>query len=221
MAWKEIPDFNDEKAVVKKTIHETSGTPVIEVQYEETGLWQALEIEGMYQMIYWKKPDGSEEYGTGRYLNALTGIEETITAKEDICRRAEESILDVKNGSSRLSDLFTEWKALTNWHTPKETELWDRFNNARDSHRNAVDASYENNKTIKEQLIQLQKQYNEGEYKTPDEWKQAEEKTEALFVQWKNTGNCRKEDNQTLWETFNAERQTFFNNRSNFLQRTQ
>ena len=100
------------------------------------GHWLAIEIDGTYQMLSWRHPayeGGQQEYGRGRRSNALSDLESDISAKEAICSQAENLSLSQEwsSASSIFNQLFDEWKKVYNWGTPKEKQLWERFQAAK------------------------------------------------------------------------------------------
>ncbi len=104
MGFTRIPNFGDQYAKINERIH-SSGAPVVEVLYgardsngrptypenrrrDGHGHWIALEIDGLYQIIYWRHPEyegGGLEYGSDSHDNPLCDLEADISEKEQLC----------------------------------------------------------------------------------------------------------------------------------------
>lgn len=229
MSWTSIPNFGDKLAKVNERTH-SSGAKIIEVLYgardeygkpispessiDGHGHWIALEIDGTYQMLSWRHPDydgGRQEYGRGRSSNALFDLEQDIAAKEVLCNRAESLSYsqDWSNASSSYKQLFEEWKKIYNWGTPKEKELWERFQSAKKAFYEHRDSNRQNNKIAKQNIIDQARNISSS-----SDWKSASQQFNALFDKWKSIGSAGKFDDDSLWNEFNSLRKEFYERRS-------
>lgn len=229
MAWSSIPNFGDQYARIRERTH-PSGARVIEVLYggedafgrpiaperdeDGHGHWIALEIDGYYQMLSWRHPaseGGQQEYGTNRKDNALADLEADISAKESICSQAEALVYfqDWKNTAAKYQNLFEEWKKIYHWGTPKEKQLWERFQAAQKSFYQRRDSDRAKNKAAKQSIVSEAKGLESS-----SEWKNTGQKFKELFEKWKNIGPAGKMDDDYLWSEFNSARQTFYDRRS-------
>lgn len=229
MAWTSIPNFGDKFAKVNERSH-SSGAKLIEVLYgardslgrptspesnaDGHGHWLALEIDGTYQMLSWRHPayeGGQQEYGRGRRSNALSDLESDISAKEAICSQAENLSLSQEwsTASSKLNQLFDEWKKVYNWGTPKEKQLWERFQAAKKSFYERRDNNRSKNKVAKQSIISEARSLS-----VSTDWKSAGQRMKELFDRWKGIGSAGKNDDEILWTDFNLARKTFYDQRS-------
>lgn len=229
MSWNSIPNFGDPFAKINKSTH-SSGVKRIEVLYgardskgnptspenesDGHGHWIALEIDGTYQMISWRHPQSEgakQEYGKNRKENALKDLEDDIKAKEALCVQAEAlaASKDWKNASSIFNQLFSEWKKIYYWRTPKENELWERFQAAKKTFYDRRTTERENNKSAKKNIITEARSLSNS-----NDWKNAGNRFKELFDKWKNIGSAGKDEDDRLWIEFNSARQVFNERRS-------
>ena len=228
MAWTQIPNFNDKYAKINERTH-PSGAKIIEVLYgardrngrpttpesssDGHGHWIALEIDGVYQMLSWRHSSaegGKQEYGSGRKNNALADLEADIAAKESLCIQAEGLAYSQKWGetSAKYKQLLDDWKKIYNWHTPKEKQLWERFQAAKKTFYDQRDRMRAKNKQAKQDIIAEARGLSAS-----SDWKSASQRFNELMEKWKSIGSVGKPDEDTLWAEFNAARQTFNNRR--------
>lgn len=230
MAWQQIPNFKDEKAKINERIH-SSNAKIIEVLYgardkagkpttpenrsiDGHGHWIALEIEGEYQIIYWRLPvseGGKIVYGSGDGSNALVDLENDIKLKESLCIQAEGLAYsrDWGGTSAKYKQLFEEWKKIFNWHTPKEKQLWDRFQAAKKTFFDQRDKDRVQKKQAKQAIIVEARSLS-----TSKDWKTASQRFKELMDKWKSIGSVGKPDEDSLWAEFKAARETFNNRRT-------
>lgn len=241
--WTRIPHFDDKNAKVQERVHATSGANVIDVIYggrdeqgrpvsperskDGHGHIIALEVDGLYQVLYWRHPrfeGGYEEYGGNRRTNALKDLENDIETKAKLCDEAETICRDAetfsrssdwKPAADKMKRLFQEWKSIFNWDTPKEKELWRRFKTAQDAFfakRNADrkrrEAEREKNKAAKKALISEAQSLSAS-----SDWKATSKKLHDLMERWKKVGHAGRIEDDALWTEFNDARQTFFRRR--------
>ena len=228
MAWSSIPNFGDPYAKVNERVH-SSGARVIEVLYgardhrgqpvsptgsaDGHGHWIALEINGTYQMLSWRHPayeGGRQEYGRGRSSNALADLEADLSQREALCRRAEvlENNRDWKTASAEQNRLMEEWKKIYHWGTPKEQQLWERFQASRRRFYARRDQEQHNNRSVKQEIVSQAKSLAES-----TDWKAAGASFQTLFERWKKTGYAGADDSR-LWTEFQQARQRFFDRRA-------
>lgn len=235
--FSSVPNFNDRYAKVRERMHEASGARVVEVLYggkdgsghpteprgpeDGHGHIIALEIDGLYQVLYWRHPQsegGNEEYGRKRSANVLHDLENDVRRKNELCVEAEKlkDSNDWKTATQTMKQLRKDWKGIFNWDTPKERELWKRFNRAQDTffeRRNADrerrDAEREKNKRAKQALISQAESLS-----TSTEWKSTGQKLRDLMDQWKKIGHAGKDADDALWKAFSSARQTFYRRRA-------
>lgn len=228
-SFSSIPNFNDKYAKVRERMHEASGARIVEVLYgardrsgrpteplsseDGHGHVIALEIDGLYQVLYWRHPrseGGGEEYGRKRSANIIHDLEKDIARKESLCAEAEtlSKSSDWKATSQRLRQLQEDWKKIFNWDTPKERELWKRFKKAQDTFFERRNADREKNKRAKQALISQAESLS-----TSTEWKSTGKRLRELMDQWKKIGHAGKDADGALWERFNGARQAFYRRR--------
>ena len=229
MAWASIPNFGDKFAKINERSH-SSGARLIEVLYgardsygrptspESTedghGHWLALEIDGTYQMLSWRHPTyegGYQEYGYSRSNNALSDLEADISAKEAICSQADSLSYcqEWKTVSSEFNRLFEEWKKIYNWGTPKEKQLWERFQSLKKAFYERRDNERAKNKISKQNVISEAKSLANS-----SDWKNTGQRFKELFERWKSIGSAGKNADDYLWTEFNTARKTFYDRRS-------
>ena len=234
MAWTSIPNFGDEHAKINERLHNASGANIVEVLYgardaagnptdpkdaaDGHGHWIALEIDGVYQMLSWRHPQhegGAQEYGKNRSDNPLSDLEADITAKTNICTRAESlaETSDFRSGAKEMKSLFEKWKKIYNWHTPKENELWKRFSDARARFYDRRNQTWSTAKTAKQNLISQAAAISSSE-----DWKATGERMKELMDEWKKAGYAGPDDDEGLWQQFSTERQVFYDRRSKFFE---
>ena len=148
--WYSRPNFDDQKARVNTRIHRESGAKIIEILYgaedknhnpvyphpgkdssgrsiDGHGHWVALEIDGKYQMLYWRRsyslriegnPDllGVQEYGESNEEHALLELENNIRLKEKLLYTTESIVQEMINltksseALSKIGEVFQKLK---------------------------------------------------------------------------------------------------------------
>ena len=230
MAWISIPNFGDDDAKIDERVHDVSGAKIVEVLYgardeegkptspendaDGHGTWMAIETGGVYQMLSWHHPayeGGQQEYGKGHSDNPLSDLESDIAAKENICSRAEELAQsdEWRSSANEMKQMYENWKNIDEWHTPKESELWKRFKEARTKFYDRRDKNWEANKAAKQALIS-----EAAAISNSKEWKAAGEKMKELMDRWKTVGYAGPDCDNALWQAFSTERQVFYDRRS-------
>lgn len=263
--WKSLPNWNDEKARINERIHTKSGAKLIEILYgaedsshnptypssrsDGHGHWIALEIDGVYNIIFWRRSYslrlekqkellGRQECGPNNSDYALGEIEDSISRKENLCTTASTIAREVTNlvGSSnaktKISEVFkkikeaqdkwqellTKWKAIQNWNTPRENELWKEFHEASDKIKTSkknfqaeVERIRSKNKDAKNALVA-----EASRLSTSGDWKQTGDRLKELMEQWKSIGSAGKDEDDKLWEQFDKARKEFFERRKRY-----
>ncbi|MBQ6366933.1 MAG: DUF349 domain-containing protein [Erysipelotrichaceae bacterium] len=120
-----------------------------------------------------------------------------------------------------MNNLFEEWKACGRADKEKDDELWAQFKEIRDQffankkeYFENLRASFAENKTAKEALIEKAKEAN-----TLTSFKEINNIMNDLFEQWKKTGSAGRENDDELWNAFNGERRAFFKNRNEYYEK--
>jgi Domain of Unknown Function (DUF349) len=120
-----------------------------------------------------------------------------------------------KAGNERMHQLLSKWKTIG--HAGEaEGELWAQFTAARqgffEQRQHYFDQQAQGrarNGREKQALLEAARSAAQS-----TDWKSGSEKMKDLMQRWKNIGPADKEQDQTLWEQFNAVRQGFFDRRN-------
>ncbi|WP_414727695.1 DUF349 domain-containing protein [Zafaria cholistanensis] len=152
---------------------------------------------------------------------------EELAAREAIVAEAEElagrdpSTVQWKQGSTRMNELFEQWKAAQK-NGPRlgratEDALWKRFRGARttfDRHRRAffsqLDADNAEAKAAKEALIARAEELSHS-----TDWANTAAEYRRLMDEWKASKRASRKDDDALWSRFRAAQDVFFNARQN------
>lgn len=175
----------------------------------------------MYQMLSWRHPQyegGGQEYGTGRRDNALKDLEDDIAEKESICSKAESlsRSRDFSSASKQMDELFAEWKNIFNWHTPKEKQLWERYSEARKTFYEQRERARTETACAKRGIIAEARSLASS-----NDWKNAGQRLKELMDQWKRVGSAGRNEDEILWQEFDAARKQFYERRSKHFEETE
>lgn len=107
--------------------------------------------------------------------------------------------------SKTINDLKRRWRRINYSDSAYEDQLHDEFESAIDKFYAKRDEIYDKNKQLKEELIAKAKEVSQSE-----QWKDATEKVKSLMDEWKKIGSAGRNIDDSLWEEFNAARQTFY-----------
>ena len=157
------------------------------------------------------------------YINVIFAKESEIFAsvedrKRDIIARCKKASNDsnFKKASKVMDDLMEEWKDSGRCTKELDDELWAEFKATRDEFYAKRKEFYDNqvivfeeNKKLKEELIEEAKKLNENE-----DIKAGQKIVNELMDKWKEVGSAGRRDDQKLWEEFNALRKEFFNKKN-------
>ena len=169
---------------------------------------------------YYDKQLSDEFYAC---LDKLTARESEIYAsveekKKDIIAKAKAVLekANFKKATVEMNELFDEWKEAGRADKETDDALWEEFKEVRNQFFANKKAYFENltetfaaNKTAKEELIEKAKAANQLE-----NFKEITGIMNDLMEQWKKTGSAGRENDDTLWSAFSAERKAFFKNRN-------
>lgn len=110
-----------------------------------------------------------------------------------------------------ITDLQKRWRRISYWESAFEDELTEEFETYVDAFYAKRKAGYENNQTLKKELIARAKALLASK-----KWNEATTEMNALMEQWKAIGSAGKDTDDALWEEFRNVRQTFFDNKKNY-----
>ncbi|MDD7280661.1 DUF349 domain-containing protein [Floccifex sp.] len=139
--------------------------------------------------------------------------------KSDLVKQAKELSVSTEwnKTTQKLNDLMDQWKQAGS-AGDKDDELWEEFNDARQTFYNRkrenweeLNKKFESARQVKENLVEQAKSLQDSE-----QWKKTSQKLNDLMDQWKQAGNAGKEYEQALWNDFNAARQVFYDRRNAF-----
>lgn len=116
---------------------------------------------------------------------------------------------DWRHGSQQLRPTMDAWRALHNWHTPEEDELWEAFQTARHT-------IYAERTKEREEAADTKKHLAEEAKKLAGsrEWKATSERFRELMAAWRQAGSAGHEEDDRLWEEFNGAQHEFFERRN-------
>ena len=141
------------------------------------------------------------------YQANQTKKQEIIADARDLLDHAKEA-----KATARMNELMDRWKATGSASREIDDVLWQEFREIRKSFFNARHELYEEMKEnfgkvkeIKEELIKEAEALKDGEniQKTGEQFRE-------LMTRWKEAGTAGRENDDELWERFNAHRQAFY-----------
>lgn len=137
----------------------------------------------------------------------VNDYDEDIRQREALLEEAKQIDMssDWNTVFTQISDLQRKWKRIPLWDSAYEEKLREDFEGYMDAFYAKRKEGYESNQALKKDLIARAKTLSVSE-----EWNKATEEMNALMQQWKAIGTAGKENDDALWEEFNAARQTFF-----------
>jgi len=140
--------------------------------------------------------------------------QENAQTKAELCTEAENLrySTDWKETSSRMKEMFDEWKDIGKAGRDKDDELWRRFNGARQTYYDRQSAHYaeldnERNENY-EAKLDLCRQAENLQYST--DWKDTTSEMKDLMDEWKDIGKAGRDKDDELWQRFSQARQRFF-----------
>ena len=133
-----------------------------------------------------------------------------VNDNEDNINTRKELIEEVKNLPETATwrdaaRLQKQWRRIEYWDSAYEQALEDEFNSYIDALYAKRNETLKNNVAEKEELIKEAK-----ELQNSDQWNETTDAMNALMARWKEVGMTSREQDDALWEEFNAARQVFF-----------
>ncbi|MGI6754872.1 MAG: DUF349 domain-containing protein [Atopobiaceae bacterium] len=225
MNWNTIPTFGDENAEVKEYEHPALKMVVAEVVYhgpnegadaaapQSDGVWVGLKTHEGYRLLSWKRPnatDAATEYGFGLTCDPIPLLTEDFAKKQDLISQMKELVerADFKSGGAALRQSMDAWRAIPNWHTPREDDLWNEFQTLRRTFYDGREEARAACAKVKRALIAEAKQISQS-----SEWKLAAEKSQQLMEQWRHAGSAGHDEDEKLWQEFHELQHTFYERR--------
>ena len=175
------------------------------INYWESALEDSLEeeFEAAVDVFYGKRNEA---------LANSKGLKEELIARA----KATAETNNFNQGTNEMAELLNQWKAAGSCGKETDDALWEQFNAARQSffdrkqaYKQARQEKAVNSKSAKEELIKKAE-----ELKNSTEWKKTADAYHELLNQWKAAGFAGKDQDDALWEQFNAARQAFYDART-------
>lgn len=144
-----------------------------------------------------------------------TKFSDAAAAKQDLIQQAKElaNSEEWQKTSTKFKELMDAWKAAGSAGREKEDDLWNEFNEYRQTFYKVRNAYYEKlhvlqdqNLEAKNELIARAKAINETKSYSRENTKQMKE----LGVEWKKIGSCRKEKEEAVWKNFKEQMDQYF-----------
>lgn len=180
-------------------------------QWRKTG----SEEESLYDKEMSDKFYGYLDVLNAKESQAVVSVEES---KKALIAKAKEILNEksFKKATAAMNELMDEWKGSGSAGKETDDALWGEFKAVRDEFFNNRRAYYDNltegfkkAKEAKEALIEKAKEVNAME-----SIKEAGNAMNQLMDEWKKAGSAGRENEDTLWNAFNAERKAFFKKRN-------
>lgn len=161
-----------------------------------------------------------EEHLDKLYAKRNELFENVTKAKEELIEQAQKlsQSNEFKKATDEMNELLNQWKQVGTTTKEKDDELWEKFNNARQTffdrkHENweKLQAGFSNAKEVKQDLIEKAKGLADSK-----EWQKTSTKFKELMDQWKQAGNAGREIEDDLWNEFNEYRQKFYHARNEY-----
>jgi hypothetical protein len=138
--------------------------------------------------------------------------------KEELCGRAEAlaDSTEWRSTADAMRNLMAEWKKAGSAGRELDDALWARFRAAQQVFFDRRSATFDENKTKKDELCQKAEALSDS-----TDWKATAEELKSLQAGWKEIGPVgNREEEDVLWNRFRAATQAFFERRgSNFADR--
>ena len=146
-------------------------------------------------------------------------IDDEVSLRKELIEKAKE-IQDTGNWGAvtkEISNLQKKWKRIPYFESALEDELAEEFDGIIDTLYQNRKAGFETNKAKKHELILEVKKLDH-----PKDFNAATKKLNELMDAWKAVGNVgNKEEDDALWNEFNAARQAFFDNKHKHWEKVQ
>lgn len=140
-------------------------------------------------------------------MEEFDDMDADIEAKKALIEEAKQidESQDWNAVSRTINDLKRRWKKIHYSDSVYEDQLRDEFEGIIDKFYAKRDELYDENKKLKEQLIEKAKEVSES-----DQWKEATETAKDLMEEWKKIGTAGRQTDDELWDRFNEARQKFY-----------
>ena len=140
-------------------------------------------------------------------MEEFDDMDADIEAKKALIEEAKQidESQDWNAVSRTINDLKRRWKKIHYSDSVYEDQLRDEFEGIIDKFYAKRDELYDENKKLKEQLIEKAKEVSES-----DQWKEATETVKDLMEEWKKIGTAGRQTDDELWDRFNEARQKFY-----------
>lgn len=137
----------------------------------------------------------------------VNDLDEDIRLRENLLEEAKniDGEADWNEIFRTISELKRRWKRIPYWESAYEDTLEEEFDRCLDVFYGKRREGFKNNEELKQNLIARAQKASMS-----DNWNQATEEMNNLMAEWKTSGSAGREVDDTLWEAFNAARQTFF-----------
>lgn len=171
--------------------------------------WASLSEEGIDATL-----EEKFNQAVSRYETRQERLEDALKAKQELIAKAEslKKSTDWNKTATALQGLQQEWKEAGFAGANVDQELWEKFRaindtffEARSNHFNNQASLREQAKATKEALIQ-----EIETLKDSTDWKKTSVEIRDLMTKWKEAGFAGRDHEDSLWETFNAHRQHFY-----------
>lgn len=148
----------------------------------------------------------------------VNDYDEDIREREKLIEEAKQlqAIEDVNSAMKDVLDLKRRYKRISFWDSAYEETLNEQFEQCLDAFYAKRNEGYGSNKAVKQDLIARAK-----EVTASNNLNQATTELNELMSQWKVCGPCGKEEDDRLWEEFNALRQAFFDRKKAYWENLQ
>jgi len=151
-----------------------------------------------------------------------------LERKIEICEKLEELSLseDIEVSFKKVADYQNKWRDIGPVPSIMRDELNARYLAALNMISSKRKDNYENfrqqlekNLEIKKAFITKIKEINEQEIHSITEWNKKTEEVEELMKMWRSVGIVPKKENNPIWEEFQQENRTFFNNKRKYFEK--
>lgn len=151
-----------------------------------------------------------------------------LERKIEICEKLEELSLseDIEVSFKKVADYQNKWREIGPVPSLMRDELNARYLAALNMISSKRKDNYENfrqqlekNLEIKKAFITKIKEINEQEIHNITEWNKKTEEVEELMKMWRSVGIVPKKENNQIWEEFQQENKTFYNNKRKYFEK--
>lgn len=156
------------------------------------------------------------------YGKLRAGYQSNQAMKEALIEKAKDliSMDSLQEATKHANDLMEQWKMIGSSGKEFDDQLWNAFNDARQAffdrkrqNWEEMQVKFANAREVKEALIEKAKAVADSE-----DWQAISDHHKALLEEWKAVGSAGKEFEDSLWNTFQENRQKFFDRREVYYQ---